>query len=453
VAGSSFADYAFKLRDGVKWHDGKPFTAEDVKFNFETLAKVHPQGPSNFSGISTIEAPDRLTVVIRFGEPFAPFMSLLSTVQAPMAFPKHLYEGTDIQKNPFNSKPVGTGAFRFVEWRRGERIVLERNPDFWGPGLPYLDRIVARVLPQDTGRIQALATGELHWVPTYFSYPSAQRPPAGVEVAFEGGEANVPGVNYLWLNTKHPALAHQPVRQAIAHAIDKNQIVQTTMLGFSRAARSVLGTGSWAFNPNVPQYAHDPVAAGQLLDRAGFPKGADGTRFAVRLHATSVVETASKQAQLLRDQLGAVGIRVNLVQGDLATVNTAVYEKKDFDLYLVEAALFTGPDPHILGFYFSSKSIRSAWYTNAAAYSSPEVDRLLEQATKTMDREGRKQLYAKVQEVIMTDLPAIPMWEGGRGHLFSAKFAGIPPDQFFAGGTPRYGFEQIWWREGATSRR
>jgi len=441
--------YTFKLREGVTWHDGKPFTADDVKFNFETLAKHHTQGPLNFGSIKTIETPDKRTVVIRFGEPFAPFMSFLGTLQAPMAFPKHLYEGTEIERNPWNNKPVGTGAFRFVEWKRGERIVLERNPDYWVPGMPYLDRIVVRILPQDTARIQALATGEITWIPLYFSYPSARSRAPGIELSFEGQEGLGPGVNQLWFNLKHPTLANLSVRRAVAHAIDKQQITQTAFLGFAQPARSVLGSASWAFTPNVPQYPHDTALANDMLDRAGFRRGADGTRFTLRLHATSVIETATKQAQLIRDQLAAVGIKVDLVHGDLATINATVYEKKDFDMYIVEGATFTGPDPHIIGLYYSSKNIRSAWYTNAASYSNAEVDRLFEQAARTVDREARKQLYAMIQDLVLADLPAIPVWEGGRGHLFSAKFAGIPPDPFLGF---RYGFEQIWWKEGAAKR-
>jgi peptide/nickel transport system substrate-binding protein len=437
--------YRFVLRDGVKWHDGKPFSAEDAKFNFETIMRSHPQGKSNFGAIKSVEAPDRSTLIIQLGEQFAPFITFLGPLHAPMAFPKHLYEGKDVATNPINNAPIGTGPFKFVEWRRGDRIVLEKNRDYWVPNQPYLDRIVVRVLPQDSARIQALTTGELNWIPLYFSYPSAQRPPAGVEVTFDGQEGLGPGLNQLWINRNHPALSNLAVRQAIAHAIDKQAIAQTVFFGFAKPAVSILGSGSWAFSSNVPQYAFDRAAASRLLDQAGFPRGADGTRFTVRLLATSVVETATKQAQLTQDNLAAVGIRATLVQGDITVVNTTAFERRDFDLYFAEGALFTGPDPHITAQYYASENIRPAWYTNAGAYRNQEVDRLYARGARIMNREVRKQVYENIQKIVLAELPAIPMWEGGRGHLFSSKFAGIPGDPFLGF---RYGYEGIWWKDG-----
>ena len=151
----------FNLRNGVKWHDGKDFTAADVQFSMMKVWKeLHPRGRSTFAKVTAVETPSPYVVVIRLSEPSPPIMSALGGYEGQI-LPKHLYDGTDIAQNPWNSKPVGTGPFVFKEWQKGNFIQLERNPAYWDKGKPYLDRIVFRIIPDASARAAAFETGEV----------------------------------------------------------------------------------------------------------------------------------------------------------------------------------------------------------------------------------------------------------------------------------------------------
>jgi len=152
----------FTLQKGVKFHDGKPFTSADVKFSvLEVLKKMHPRGPATFREVTEIDTPDAHTAIFRLAGPAPYLLMALSGYESPM-LPKHLYEGTDIKASKYGNAPVGTGPFKFVEWQRGQFIRLDRNPDYWKPGRPYLDRIVARFVADSATRTAAIEKGEAH---------------------------------------------------------------------------------------------------------------------------------------------------------------------------------------------------------------------------------------------------------------------------------------------------
>ncbi|HXZ07795.1 MAG TPA: ABC transporter substrate-binding protein, partial [Paraburkholderia sp.] len=150
--------YRFSLRHGVKWHDGKPFTSADVAFSILTLKQVHPRGRSTFANVTDVKTPDPYTAIVELSKP-APFLlTALSGSESPI-IPKHLYEGTDIAANPYNSAPVGTGPFVFKSFEHGSHILLERNPDYWDKPKPYVDKIIVRFLPDGAARAAALESG------------------------------------------------------------------------------------------------------------------------------------------------------------------------------------------------------------------------------------------------------------------------------------------------------
>ena len=152
----------FRLRPGVKFHDGRPFTSADVQFSvMEVLKKVHPRGINTFAEVTAVETPDPMTAVFRLAKPAPYIMSALSGYESPM-LPKHIFEQGDIRTHQNANNPIGTGPFKFVEWRRGEFVRLDRNPDYWKPGLPYLDRVVVRFIGDTATRAAALEKGDAH---------------------------------------------------------------------------------------------------------------------------------------------------------------------------------------------------------------------------------------------------------------------------------------------------
>ncbi len=165
TVGEDGAVYTFKLREGVTWHDGEPFTSADVKFSFEeVLLQFHSRTRASVGPVlDSIETPDDLTVVFNFTEPYAPLLGQLDVTEAPIVA-QHIYEGSDPQENPANIDPVGTGPFRFVSYTPDSEVRLERNPDYWKPDLPLLDEVVMRVNPEKGSQVIALEAGDVQWL-------------------------------------------------------------------------------------------------------------------------------------------------------------------------------------------------------------------------------------------------------------------------------------------------
>jgi len=223
--------YTFKLRRNVKWHDGKPFTSEDVKFSYlEILSNFHPVGRIGYALVAAIETPDPHTAVIKLKAPFGPFV-FMTALPTGAIMPKHLLAGQDITTAEFNRKPVGTGPFKLGETVKGSHYVLERNPDYFKKGQPYLDRVVLRVMPNPASRVLAFEKGEVDVLYTFF-LPVEQ---AGRLKAMPGLVVKeymvFPEVVTLFFNLKDSKpLGDLRVRQAIAHAIDKKFLVEKGLL-------------------------------------------------------------------------------------------------------------------------------------------------------------------------------------------------------------------------------
>ncbi|MCC7283793.1 MAG: ABC transporter substrate-binding protein, partial [Acetobacteraceae bacterium] len=226
------------LRNGVKWHDGKPFTSADVAFTAtEVWRKLHPRLRGLLANLEAAETPDATTVVLRFSKPSPALWGNLMGYEAGV-LPRHIYEGTDIANNPANLHPVGTGPFRFAEWSRGEFIALERNPDYWDAGRPHLDRVIFRVIPDGAARSAAIERGEV-LLGTYNPVPlndvARLRTLPQLEVETRGYEmAN--DVGWIELNLDNRYLSNVKVRQAVNMAFDRNFIARNVWFGLAQPA-------------------------------------------------------------------------------------------------------------------------------------------------------------------------------------------------------------------------
>src|SRR6478752_7067645 len=225
--------YTFKLRPGVTWHDGKPFTAQDVKFSVEDIIRpYHSRGKVYFGDVEAVETPDDLTVVFKLKAPVPFFMNVFQPGEAPI-MPRHAFDGVDVKAvaavraAPIMQNPVGTGPFRFKEWRKGSHITLERNPGYWRKGFPCLDQVVQRIMPDGAARAIAIETGEVDLAPMS-SLPEAEvqrleKIPA-LEASQAGAEALGPNL-WLEVNMRDKPLADLKVRQALSLALDRERIV------------------------------------------------------------------------------------------------------------------------------------------------------------------------------------------------------------------------------------
>ncbi len=397
--------YTFNLVHGVTWHDGQPFTSADVKFTFEeVLLKYHARTKAGLETVLVdIDTPDDYTVVMRFNQPYGPLLQRLDVVEAPI-LPMHIYAGTDIQNNPANNQPIGTGPFKFAEYAKGDRVRLVRNENYFKPGLPYLDELVFRIIPQATTATLAFEAGEVDYLISVPG-PDMARLKAMPGVTIASTSAGSGGSNCqdtLVYNLRKAPLSSLEVRQALAYAIDRQQILDEVKFGQGRVAISPISSAlTWAHNPNVPQYAHDLAHANALLDQAGYPVQSGGSRFSLAFpHPTSY----ARAGEVIRANLAEVGVDVVLQPLEVNAANETTYVRADFDIGY--GSYCNGPDPEIgVTRAFVSSNIKPIAFANGAAYSNPRVDTLFVQAASTIDRAQRAAIYAEIQNILVQEVP------------------------------------------------
>ena len=402
----------FNLRRGVKWHDGKDFTSADVAFSVLKVWKIaHARGRSTFANVTAVETPDAHTAILKLSAPAPYLMNALASMESQVVA-QHIYDGKDLQTNPANSAPVGTGPFKFAEWRKGSHIVLERNPDYWDKPKPYLDRIVIRIVPDAGGRAAAMESKEadlvgMSVIPLNDVRRLASLPHLAVETR---GYEYLAIVSYLTFNLDRGPFKDARVRRAVAHAVDRNFVNRVVWFGYGRPATGPIHHALVkAYSPDVPGYAFDPAMAEKLLDEAGFKRGANGVRFKITHDYMPFGEQFVRLAEYLKQALGRVGIEVEIRNQDFATFVKRIFTDRDFDLMSFFANNASDPTIGVQRFYWSKNFQPGVAFSNSAKYLNPEMDKLLEQAQVEPDEAKRKAVFAQMQRLAMTDLPYLPL--------------------------------------------
>ncbi|SMF21976.1 ABC transporter substrate-binding protein [Xaviernesmea oryzae] len=441
--------YTFNLHDGVKWHDGEPFGAADVKFSFEKiLFPLHNVGKTLQPFVKSVEAPDATTVVFTLNSPndyFVTFVAGQGFIQ-----PRHIYEGTDFSQNPANLRPVGTGPFKFSNWRRGQELEIVRNENYFLKDQPYVDRIVTRFIPEPSARINALVNGEVDYV-TYADLPPSMvaelRKNKDLVVTSAGHEAWGSLVE-LMMNLDKEPFSKLEVRQAIAHAVNRDFIIEKAVYGLAKPATGPISSQlAWAYTPDTIQYPYDVAKANALLDKAGYPRGADGVRFSTSVTTNRSTEAFVKAAQIIAEQLKAVGIAVTVNALDTATVNEMVFTKREFGMYV--NSLTTGPDPAMgVQRQYVSANIRPVPNTNAIGYRNPVVDKLLGDAAHNPSREERAKLYKDVSRILCEDVAMVWLYENPTFSAFNARFGNLHT----WAAESIYAYGDVYWKEGNATR-
>ena len=418
----------FKLRRGVKWHDGKPFTAADVKHSMEKLTPLHARSASVFKNVASIETPDDATVVVNLKEPFAPFLDLLTADNVGIQ-PRHVYEGTDPLKNPANLRPVGTGPYKFDSWQSGQSITFVRNPDYWDKGRPYLDRIVFRIIPDANTRALALEAGDIDYIPSYdMSTNDAIRLKKTRGVLVSTGRG-VPRVLLLFYNTKKKPFDDPRVRKALLAGLDRQMMLSSAYNDLGGLGRSSIPRGlSWASHPDVDYmktYAFDTERANRELDAAGLPRGGDGTRFGLRFTYDPAQPGYTEVAEIVRDNWQKLGVRVALEARERNVWLANVYTRKDYDVTMAWYA--TNGDPALgIDRAYRCEDIRPAAFTNASQYCNPALDEILRKAATALTRDARARYYKVGQEILSRDLPAAVLLDSGYADAMRDRFGNLP---------------------------
>lgn len=418
----------FHLRHGVKWHDGVPFTSADVKYSLEEIwKKLHARGRVTFAAVREVLTPDDYTVVLKLDHPSPVIFSAVNAVEAQV-LPKHLYAGTDVATNPYNTKPVGTGPFRFKQWDRGQFITLEKNPDYWDAGKPLVDKVVFRIIPDAASRSAALETGEVLYAP-YNPVPLAdvQRIKALPDLVVDthGYEWQAP-YYFIEFNLRRPELGNLKVRQAIAHAIDRKGLIDTVWYGFGKPADSPIVSSVTRFHaPDLPQYAYDPAQAEKLLDAAGYPRKPDGVRFSITLDHQPFNDTFANTDEYIRQNLKRVGIDATVRNQDLPTFLRKVYGDYDFDINGGQFSGYSDPQMGVLRQY-SSKTIKAGIpWVNASNYRNPKMDQVIEAIQAQGDGPQRVANFHEFQRIAQTDLPVLPLFEMQNFSVYSSRLGGV----------------------------
>lgn len=398
----------FKLREGVQWHDGKPFTAADVQYNaLELWKKQLNYATALHLYLRTVDTPDAHTVVFRYERPMPLDLLLRALADLGYVVPRHVYEKSNVLENPANTAPIGTGPFRFVEYQRGQYIIAERNPNYWRRGLPYLDRIVWRIITDKSAAAAALETGALQ-LSAYSQLGLADldrlRKNPKFEVRSKGLEANLFN-NTVEFNVRRKELSDVRVRRAIVHAIDIGYFIDNFLYGLGKPANGPIPSTS-SFSPKGarPPYPFDPKRAETLLDEAGYKRGKDGVRFALKLVPIQNGEDVPLLATFIQQSLDAVGIKVEIVQYDVAGALTAVYKDNHFDI-ATGWHQFRGDPAVSTTVWYRSGSPAGAPWTNQYGWKSEKVDKLIDDAASEIDPAKRRALYAQWVQAVNEELP------------------------------------------------
>lgn len=425
-------DVTWKLRPGVKWHDGVPHTSADVKFTVDAINKGDwkPESVDGFDRISSVDTPDSLTAVVHYKEVYAPYQ--LQFVRGTL--PRHVLEGRDINSaNDYNRAPLGTGPYKVKEWKTGEYILLEAVPTYWRNGAPAkIRQLLFRFLANTTTRINLLKSGEVHMV-ALLPWDKVREVQPLTSVRLNKVVGN--GYEHVTLNQRHfPAFADVRVRKALAHAVDRATLVATILDGQVSVVNGPIQPLSPAYEPNVATYGFDTTASNRLLDEAGWRRGSDGIRAkdGKRLAFTLITQSGfairENVSQALQQAFRDIGVdmQVRLLDG---TSISAVWFKGEFDAMLHWWQM--GADPELTLFFARDRmppAGRNINYIDDAALTD-----LLYRSDRTADEAQRDDLLKQAQRRIAELAPEIVLYNTAKVDAVPATLKGFTGNPTNAG--------------------
>ena len=404
--------YTFHLQEGVTWHDGQPFTADDVifsimKFNME----LAPRARGIFAKIKEAVAPDPLTVRLTLDSPFAPFL-LMFDVTAAVMMPKHIFDqpgagAAEYRNNPANQHPIGTGPFQFTEWQRGSFIRLKRYDGYWKKGQPYLDEIIFRIVPDSQSRAIALQTGQVQMSESGdiepFDVPRFQQQP-NLDFTTKGWEYFAP-LMWLELNHRVKPLDDVRVREALSRAIDREFVLKRLWFGVGKVATGPISSSTKYYDGADKLPGYDPKRAAALLDEAGLKPDSRGIRFTLKHITLPYGEVWSRLAEYLRTAFKQVGVELVLESTDTGGWARRVSEW-DYDTTINYLYQYGDPTLGVERTYVST-NIQKITFTNTGGYKNPEVDKLFAAARTEADPADRQAAFTAVTKVLVAEVPQV----------------------------------------------
>lgn len=408
--------WKIKLRTDAKWHDGTPFTAEDVKFSLELInnPNFRVRNRVGHGLVKDIKVTGAHSLEWRMETAYAPYLSILSLT---FMVPKHALEGAaDPNNTPFQAAPIGTGAFRWVSRAPGDNIQLAANPDYHGAG-PYLERLVFKYIPDLTVMYTQFRTGQIDYTGIAGISPHFAKEAQGLR----GRKIHInptASVESIAPNLEFGPLADKQVRQALYMGMNKQAMIEALYYGLPTPTESFLPRQSWAINADLPRHEYSIAKANALLDQAGWARGAGGIRAknGVKLEfATSTTAgnpLREQVQQLLMQEWKALGVNLRIQNMPAAVIWGEFWQQSKFESVLVSVNYMLGSDPDVTP-RFHSKSIpaKGGRGQNTFQFQNAEVDSLLEQGATEFDQAKRKQIYGRIQAILREELTILPIFQ------------------------------------------
>ncbi len=419
--------FTFHLRQGVKWHDGAPFSAEDCLFTYKFV--TDPETPTPYAAdlmqVEKAEVLDPYTFRVKYKRPFSRALyAWLGDI-----VPKHLLEGVKIQESALARHPIGTGPYMFVNWKAGSSIELKANPDYF-EGRPYLDRYVTKIIPDTATMFLELKAGSIDQMGLTPIQYSRQTGSKEFQDRFNKYRYLASSYLYLGYNMRNRLFQDKRVRQGLSHAINREEIIDGVLMGFGRPATGGFKPGTWAHNPKIKPVPFDQDKARRLLAEAGWADSdgdgvldREGVPFAFTIVTNQGNSQRLKTAIIIQERFKQIGVRVKIRAVEWSALLKEFIDKQNFEATIMGWTLPADPDPFAV--WHSSKTEQGG--LNFIGYKNEEVDRLILSARETFDREERRKAYFRFQEIIHEEQPYNFLYVPDALPVVASRIHGIDP--------------------------
>lgn len=417
----------FKMREDIRWFDGAPLTAEDVEFTYKVM--VNPNTPTAYAGdfmaIKEFRLTGKYTFEVFYEKPFARAVS----TWAQDILPKHALENEDLSNTKYSRQPMGAGPYKLKQWVENQRVILEANPDYF-EGRPNIDEVVYRIVPDQTTQFMELKAGNLDYIgltpPQYLFLTSGKQ----WERDFRKYKYLASSYAYMAYNLEHPLFKDKAVRQALAHAIGKEEIIKGALMGLGVPTIGHYKPDSWAYNHDIKDYEYDPGKALMLLARLGWkresptgPLMKDGKPFAFSIITNQGNEQRIKACAIIQAQMARIGIQVKVRTIEWATFIKEFVDQRRYETVLLAWSI--PQDPDAFDVWHSSKIAKPG--LNFVGYANPEADALLEQGRNLVDPASRKPIYDRFQEILHEDQPYCFLYTPYALPILTERVHGVEP--------------------------
>lgn len=418
----------FHLRKGVKWTDGVEFTAHDVMFGYKTIIdeKTPTAYKEDFLQVKKAEVLDTYIFRVTYEKPFAPALSSWGSLPV---LPNHLLAGRDITKTDFSRNPVGMGPFVLDTWQSGQKVSLKSNHEYF-EGRPYIDHYIYRIIPDTATMFLELQAGGIDYMGLTPIQYIKQTDSMFFKKNYQKFRYPTFAYTYLGFNLKHPIFKNKKIRQALAYAIDKQEIIDVILFGLGNIATGPYVPDTWPYNPAVKKYPYDPRMAIRLLAEEGWLDrdgdgwlDKDGDRFEFTIITNMGNDSRRKAATVIQWRLKQLGIKVHIRVIEWSAFINEFIDKRRFEACLLGWSI--SPDPDQYDIWHSSKTKEKEF--NFISYANEEVDRLLDEGRRTYSIEERKKAYYQIQEILAEEVPYIFLFVPDALPIVHGRFKGIKP--------------------------